>query len=116
MRLLRGRLGRGRSVYSSRDAHYQRGLSHRLLTESGLSTGTGGIMREKRGIALVAVSAVFLVGCYKSTPATADSAAASSTTSGASFDRDAASAQILANDSTFVRGMMTKNVDTVMCC
>src|SRR5690242_21947054 len=106
MRLLRGRLGRGRSVYSSRDAHYQRGLSHWLLTEGGLSTGTGGIMREMLDIALVAVSAVFLFGCYKSTPATADSAAAASTTSDASFDRDATSAQPLVNDSAVVRGTM----------
>ena len=72
-------------------------------------------MRSRSGIALVAVT-VLQFACYKSTPATADSATASSTTSRASFDKSAAAAQILANDSTFVRGMMAKNVDTVMCC
>jgi ketosteroid isomerase-like protein len=72
-------------------------------------------MRVRRGITLVAVTAALQFACYKSTPATADSTAASSTSS-AAFDKGAASAQILGNDSTFVRGMMTKNVDTVMCC
>jgi ketosteroid isomerase-like protein len=72
-------------------------------------------MRTRSGIALVVVT-VLQLACYKSTPASADSAAASSTASRASFDKSAASAQILANDSAFVRGMMTKNVDTVMCC
>ena len=72
-------------------------------------------MRIRSTISLVAVT-VLLFACYKSTPATADSAAASSTTSSASFDKSAASAQILANDSAFVRGMMAKNVDSVMCC
>ena len=64
----------------------------------------------------VALLAVLSSACYKGTNATADSAAASSTASGKSFDRNAASAQILANDSTYIRGMMSKNVDTVMCC
>ncbi|HJP87205.1 MAG TPA: nuclear transport factor 2 family protein [Gemmatimonadaceae bacterium] len=73
-------------------------------------------MREKRTIVLAAVSSVFLFACYKSTPASADSATASSTASGASLDRNAARAEILGNDSTFIRGMMAKNVDTVMCC
>jgi ketosteroid isomerase-like protein len=67
-------------------------------------------------ITLVATLAVLNSACYKGTNATADSAAASSTASGKSFDRSAASAQILGNDSTFIRGMMAKNVDTVMCC
>ena len=73
-------------------------------------------MRIRSGIALVALTAVLQSACYKSTPASADSAAASSSTSSATFDKSAATAQILANDSTFVRGMMAKNVDTVMCC
>ena len=73
-------------------------------------------MRDKRTIAFVAVLSVILFGCYKGTRATADSAAASSTAGGKTLDKDAARAQILANDSTFVRGIMAKNVDTVMCC
>lgn len=72
-------------------------------------------MRSKRGLVLV-LTVVSAFACYKSTPATADSAAASTTASGKSFDRNAGRAEILANDSTFVRGMMAKNVDTVMCC
>jgi len=73
-------------------------------------------MLIRSSIALVAVAAVFQLACYKGTSASADSSASSSTVSGKSFDKDAARAQILANDSTFVRGMMAKNVDTVMCC
>ena len=68
---------------------------------------------RRLGFALTIVS---VFACYKGTPATADSAAASTTASGKSFDRNAGRAEILANDSTFVRGMMAKNVDTVMCC
>jgi ketosteroid isomerase-like protein len=73
-------------------------------------------MMRVSSITSVALLAVLSSSCYKGTNATADSAAASSTASGKSFDRNAASAQILANDSTFIRGMMAKNVDTVMCC
>ena len=76
-------------------------------------------MRSTRwiaGIASVATISLLLVNCYKSTPATADSSASSSTASGKSFDRTAGRAEILGNDSTFVRGMMAKNVDTLMCC
>lgn len=73
-------------------------------------------MRFACSITLVAVTAVFQSACYKGTKATADSAAASSTASGKSFDRNAASAQILGNDSVFIRGMVAKNVDSVMCC
>ena len=72
-------------------------------------------MQSKRGLVLV-LTVVSAFACYKGTPATADSAAASTTASGKSFDRNAGRAEILANDSTFVRGMMAKNVDTVMCC
>lgn len=73
-------------------------------------------MRIACSITLVAVTAVLQSACYKGANATADSAAASSTASGKSFDRTAASAQILGNDSAFIRGMMAKNVDSVMCC
>lgn len=65
---------------------------------------------------LVAVTAVAQSACYKGTSASADSVAASSTATTKSFDKNAASAQILANDSAFIRGMMAKNVDSVMCC
>src|SRR5690348_3981697 len=73
-------------------------------------------MRISSSIALVVVTALLQSACYKGTNASADSAAASSTASGKSFDRSAATAQILGNDSTFIRGMMAKNVDSVMCC
>lgn len=71
-------------------------------------------MRSVGGIVVAAV-AVVLGGCGKSTPATADSPAvtASSTASG-TFDRNAARAEILGNDSAFVRAMMAKNVDSLM--
>jgi ketosteroid isomerase-like protein len=70
-------------------------------------------MRYTGRITLLAVGSLLLSGCSKSTPATADSATASSTAT-TSFDEKAASAQILANDSAFVRGMLTKHVDSVM--
>lgn len=73
-------------------------------------------MRVPNIIALVAVLAVVESACYKSTPATADSTTASSTATGKSFDKNAASAEILGNDSAFIRGMVAKNVDSVMCC
>ncbi|HKR10225.1 MAG TPA: nuclear transport factor 2 family protein [Gemmatimonadaceae bacterium] len=72
-------------------------------------------MRVSSGIALLAIASISLA-CYKGTTASADSAAASSTASGKSFDKDAARREILGNDSAFIRGMMAKNVDTVMCC
>jgi ketosteroid isomerase-like protein len=73
-------------------------------------------MRKSRSVALIGVITLFTFGCYKSTPATADSASSSSTATGKSFNRDAARAEILANDSAFVRGMVSKNVDSIMCC
>lgn len=73
-------------------------------------------MRISSSIALFALASVCLSSCYKGTPATADSASSSSTATGKSFDKDAARREILGNDSAFVRGMMAKNVDTVMCC
>src|SRR4051812_25741527 len=68
------------------------------------------------GIASVAAISFLFVGCYKSTPGTADSTASATAVSGKSFDRNAARAEILGNDSAFQRGMMTKNVDSIMCC
>ncbi len=72
-------------------------------------------MRSAPSITLFAVASLFLAGCYQSTKATADSAS-SSTATGKSFDKDAARREILGNDSAFVRGMVSKNVDSVMCC
>jgi ketosteroid isomerase-like protein len=51
-----------------------------------------------------------LSGCAKTTPATADSSAATNT----SFDESAARAQILAADSAYLRGLQSKNVDSLM--
>ena len=73
-------------------------------------------MRSTSAVTLSAAIAVSLFSCYKGTPATADSASASSTATGKSFDKDAARREILGNDSAFIRGMMAKNVDSVMCC
>jgi|SRR3954471_19614581 ketosteroid isomerase-like protein len=64
-----------------------------------------------RTLPLVACS-LFLYACGKTTSATADSTAASSPSS--SFDEHAASAQILAADSAFVRAIISKNVDSLM--
>ena len=69
-------------------------------------------MRYTGGVAVVAVS-ILVSGCSKPTPATADSAAASSTTAG-SFDENAARAQILAADSAYGRALTSKNVDSLM--
>jgi len=70
-------------------------------------------MRNTGRITLLAAGGLLLSGCGKSTPATADSATVSSAAT-TSFDEKAASAQILANDSAFVRGMLAKHVDSVM--
>lgn len=69
-------------------------------------------MRNTGVIALVAGS-ILLSGCNKPTPATADSAAASSTAAG-SFDENAARAQILGADSAYLRALLSKNVDSLM--
>jgi ketosteroid isomerase-like protein len=69
-------------------------------------------MRNTGGIVLLAGS-IFLSGCNKSTPATADSSSASGTM-GVSFDENAARAQILAADSAYLRAMQSKNVDSLM--
>jgi hypothetical protein len=70
-------------------------------------------MRINGAITLLAVGSLILSGCAKSAPATADSATASSTAS-TSFDENAARAQILANDSAFLRWMVAKHVDSAM--
>jgi ketosteroid isomerase-like protein len=66
-------------------------------------------------IAFTALAALVIIssGCNKPTPATADSASASSTSSGA-FNESAARAQILGADSAFVRALLAKNVDSLM--
>src|SRR3954464_5577734 len=69
-------------------------------------------MRYTDGI-LLGAGCLLFSACYKPTSATADSTVASSTASG-SFDEKAASAQILAADSAFVRAIMPKNVDSLM--
>ena len=69
-------------------------------------------MRTARIIALIVVTPI-LGACDKTAPPSADSAGASSTTS-STFDESAARAQILANDSAFVRAMVSKNVDSLM--
>jgi ketosteroid isomerase-like protein len=68
-------------------------------------------------IVLLAAASFVMWGCNRSTSASADSAtpgASSSTSAAATFDRNAARAQILAADSAFVRALMAKNVDSLM--
>jgi ketosteroid isomerase-like protein len=69
-------------------------------------------MRNTGGI-MLAVGSLLLSGCNKPTPATADSATASSTAA-VSFDENAARAQILGADSAYLRALQTKNVDSLM--
>ena len=71
-------------------------------------------MRRTGGIVLVGIAGFFLVGCGRTTPATADSAATASSTASGTFDRNAARAEILGADSAFVRAMLAKNVDSLM--
>ena len=67
------------------------------------------------GRMVVAVCGLLLFGCSKPTPATADSAVVSSTsTATASFDETAARAQILGADSAFQRALQSKQVDSLM--
>jgi ketosteroid isomerase-like protein len=70
-------------------------------------------MRNTIGSFSLVVVGLVLPSCGKSTPATTDSAPASSTAS-ASFDEGAARTQILAADSAFVRAITAKNVDSLM--
>ena len=62
-----------------------------------------------RSLTLAACS-LFLCACNKTTSSTGDSTVASSST----FDEHAASAQIVAADSAFVRAILSKNVDSLM--
>ena len=75
-------------------------------------------MRRTGEVVLAGIAGLFFIGCGKSTKATADSPAASSTatsgTAGGSFDRNAARAEILGADSAFVRATLAKNVDSLM--
>jgi ketosteroid isomerase-like protein len=66
-----------------------------------------------RSAVIVGVAGVFLAGCNRSTPASADSMTASST-AGRTFDRKAARAEILRGDSAFVRALTSKSVDSLM--
>ena len=70
-------------------------------------------MRSASRFTMVAAGGLFLFGCNKPTPATADSAAVSSTPT-ASFDESAARAQILGADSAFQRALVSKHVDSLM--
>jgi ketosteroid isomerase-like protein len=70
-------------------------------------------MRYSARIIALAAGSLLSSGCNKTGPATADSAGASSTAS-ASFDENAARAQILGADSGFVRALLAKNVDSLM--
>ena len=67
-------------------------------------------MRASARTFLIAVVGVFLIGCNKRTSASADS----SLPGGGKFDADAARAQIIAADSTWVRAVQSKNVDSLM--
>jgi ketosteroid isomerase-like protein len=69
-------------------------------------------MRYTGGVAVLAVG-ILLSGCAKPNSATGDSSAASSTAS-ASFDENAARAQILAADSAYGRDLQSKNLDSLM--
>jgi ketosteroid isomerase-like protein len=70
-------------------------------------------MRNAGRFTMIAVGGLFLFGCNKPTPATADSAAVSSTST-ATFDENAARAQILGADSAFQRALVSKHVDSLM--
>jgi len=70
-------------------------------------------MRSAGRFTMVAVASLLLFGCSKPTPATADSAAVSTTTP-AAFDESAARAQILGADSAFQRALVSKQVDSLM--
>ena len=72
-------------------------------------------MRDARRLLSPIVAGLAIAGCGKTAAPTADSAAASSTTSAtANFDEAAARHEILADDSAFVRAMLAKNVDSLM--
>lgn len=64
-------------------------------------------MRRSIGRCAIVVAGLILVGCGRSTSATADSAAVK-------FDADAARAAIVAADSAWLRAVTAKNVDSLM--
>lgn len=70
-------------------------------------------MHRTSGILSLALVSVVVCACKKGAPAGSDSTAASST-SAASFDENAARAEIIAADSGFVRALLAKNVDSLM--
>ena len=70
-------------------------------------------MRNVGRFTMLAAGGLFLLGCNKPTPATADSAAVSSTPV-ATLDETAARAQILGADSAFQRALVSKHVDSLM--
>ena len=69
-------------------------------------------MRSTGKVLLLGVAGLFLSGCNKSTSASADSAAVAS--GGASFDKDAARAEIMRADTAWARLVQAKNVDSLM--
>lgn len=69
-------------------------------------------MRSTGKVFLLGVASLFVLGCSKSTSASADSAAVAS--GGKSFDKDAARAEILRADSAWARALVAKNVDSLM--
>lgn len=69
-------------------------------------------MRSTGKVLLLGVVSLFVLGCSKSTSASADSAAVAS--GGKSFDKDAASAEILRADSAWMRHAQAKHVDSLM--
>src|SRR5215208_878451 len=68
-------------------------------------------MRANARTFLIAVVGVFLIGCGRSTPATADSTLPAAARK---FDPDIARAQIIAADSAWMRAIQSKNVDSLM--
>ncbi|HEY4670960.1 MAG TPA: nuclear transport factor 2 family protein [Gemmatimonadaceae bacterium] len=69
-------------------------------------------MRRRYAVAVLACAGAGLA-CGKSTPATADSATPAETTT-RSFDRKAARAEILRADSAMMRGLASRNLDSLM--
>lgn len=70
-------------------------------------------MRRCCAVAVLACVGAIGAGCGKSTPATADSATPAGMTTG-SFDRKSARAEILRADSSMMRGLASKNIDSLM--
>ena len=70
-------------------------------------------MRRRYAVAVVVCAGAIGAGCGKSAPATADSATPARKTTG-SFDRRAARAEILRADSAMMRGLASRNIDSLM--